>query len=353
MNNIVTFVLGAGFSYSFDNSFPLANELLSEAKKKNLIADDFRGKLLVDYINGYFGEVWENVNFEKVATFLHSSPFSLEGENTAIYSIIFDELISLITSSIVNKQISQSISNGTHKNSEILEKLIRYIVRSDAQIVTTNYDLIMDNMLFRSGNWFPGTGYGPLMDPVPHIVRNIERQYKSSNYYQESRIKLLKLHGSLNWAVPVHQAPWKMNECYLNPPNTEGSLSWLDATQTAFFRESIGMNWPYIPYIIPPVFGKKLDSKIVHDIWYRATYRMKFSTKVYIIGYSFPESDLLFERMLRDAGSTGFMNQTKEMHIVNKNIDEKLKLRIKNIFHNVNVEYHESDAMEFITSTFD
>ncbi|RHX84757.1 hypothetical protein [Leptospira stimsonii] len=350
--NIVTFVLGAGFSHSFDNLFPLSNSLLIEAKNNNKIPDNFHGNLLTQYINEYFGDSWDNVNFEKVATFLHSSPFSLEGENTAIYSIVFDQLIGLITSSIVNRQISQSISNGTHKNSEILGKLKKYILSNKSGVVTTNYDLIMDNLLLNSGYWFPGTGYGPIMDPVPHITRNIESQFKSSNYYCESEIKLLKLHGSLNWAVPVHQAPWKTNECYLNPPNTRENLMWLDATQSSFYNESLGLNWPYTPFIIPPVFGKKLDSNIIHDIWYRATSRMKVSNKLYFIGYSFPESDLLFERMLREGSGKGFLNQDKEVHIVNKYIDDRMKIRVKNIFYNVNVDYHEVDAMEFIDNTF-
>ncbi|EQA55393.1 hypothetical protein [Leptospira kmetyi] len=346
--NVSTFILGAGFSHSIDSSFPLANSLLYEAKKNNLIPDDLYGTLLVDYINKYFGDSWENVNFEKVATFLQNSPFSLNGENIAIYSILYDHLIGLISSIIVNRKIIQAISNGSHHRSEILKKLLNYIVKHKATIISTNYDLIMDNLLFKSGAWTPGAGYGPILDPIPHIVRNLENSIKGSNYYIESDLKLFKLHGSLNWAVPIHQAPWKSNECYLNLPITRGSETWLEATQVTFNNEGVGMTWPYAPFIIPPVFGKKLDSNIIHDIWFRATSRMKISTKIYVIGYSFPDSDLLFERMMREGGSKGIFEQEKEIHIVNKFIDDSMKSRIENIFYNTKIKYFEVDAMEFI-----
>ena len=57
------------------------------------------------------------------------------------------------------------------------------IVKPDDCVISFNYDVSLDSHLCKAGKWSAGDGYGFSLEGLP----------------QDSQVKLLKLHGSINW----------------------------------------------------------------------------------------------------------------------------------------------------------
>jgi hypothetical protein len=58
------------------------------------------------------------------------------------------------------------------------------------------------------------------------------------------------------------------------------------------------------PFIVPPTWNKGSYHKALKPVWQTAASRLAAATKVYVIGYSLPDSDLFF-RYLFALGSVG------------------------------------------------
>jgi hypothetical protein len=72
-----------------------------------------------------------------------------------------------------------------HRNhpASAYERFAAEIVKPGDTVVTFNYDVALDSALRRSGKWCVGDGYG----------------FKAKGLPQGSAVKILKLHGSINW----------------------------------------------------------------------------------------------------------------------------------------------------------
>lgn len=76
-------------------------------------------------------------------------------------------------------------------NEELLHKIQNVFLKKCSAVITFNYDLILEKFLFKNNYWLPEDGYGFIPKEFPEI------NHKYSNH--SSIIKILKMHGSLNW----------------------------------------------------------------------------------------------------------------------------------------------------------
>ena len=177
-----------------------------------------------------------------------------------------------------------------------LAKLIRFVSdRGESSIITFNQDLLIEKALIsidkRNPIWFPDTGYTtdfsiytvPPSDKVPRL---------DLSEGIDSKIKIMKLHGSLNWYTLTRsetQIPSTM------PKSTSVKCSRnisIPPELTYVSRGRGRTNWYTWPVIVPPVFEKgAFLNETLSPIWNAAKNEVETANEILVFGYSFPQSD--------------------------------------------------------------
>jgi SIR2-like domain len=136
-------------------------------------------------------------------------------------------------------------------------------------IITFNYDRTVETAL-RALNVVPYS-YGLSGERVAFQEGNTE--IVSEQLAEEATIRVLKLHGSVNWAIPGDQ---KLT--------VYGSYN--DIRERAL-----------IPALAAPTWRKDFDGQL-SDVWEIAVRSLQTATRIVIIGYSIPQTDLHFKYLL-------------------------------------------------------
>ena len=139
-------------------------------------------------------------------------------------------------------------------------------------------------------------------------------------------VKVLKLHGSVNWATP------------------KGKRTQVEVMQN--YRAVVDSG--RIPQIIPPTWKK--DSRgVFDDIWHHSLSALSDATRVVIIGFSIPPTDLHFKYLL----AAGLRENYSLREIVFVNPDPGLTLvkkRCEDLFAN---QAHNAAKLRFVNMTAD
>ena len=157
--------------------------------------------------------------------------------------------------------------------------------REKAVIISFNWDLILDQLLF--GINLDGTSYGFCKESPEGPI-------------------LLKPHGSLNWFESdpgryiEDSESFRLFEKKNRPRATVFAFRKFRAPETKHDRK-------YTPLIIPPVYMKKFAQPIFRELWQKCTSWLSAANKVFFLGYSLPEADYHARFILR----CGFHNQTE------------------------------------------
>ena len=90
----------------------------------------------------------------------------------------------------------------------------------------------------------------------------------------ETALPVLKLHGSMNWARPSDAGPMQIFKSY-------------DEVR----------NYNLVPELIPPTW-KKVFEKQLEAVWQTAIRKLNSATRIVIIGFSMPATDLHFKYLM-------------------------------------------------------
>jgi hypothetical protein len=180
--------------------------------------------------------------------------------------------------------------------------LLASLLHTRDSVISFNYDCLMDTALKNNANkrWDPGKkGYGFDINSGSHFWRDHSR----GRPVQES-LKLLKMHGSLNWKK-----------------NDDDSISLVeDPKEVKDLSKSI----------VPPTWFKDLTIAPYNDIWKEARKQVRRSQIMVIIGYSVPATDLFSKSLLKvEAGSKIKREKLKLLILVNP--DEAARSRFINL----------------------
>jgi len=234
------------------------------------------------------------------------------------------------------------------------ESLYRYLLDfcgpHDA-FITFNWDTLLDRALADTGGWNPNLGYGlrfkSVLDGVWKPAVKGESEFSTD-------WKLLKLHGSTNWLVPMvavnfqtlkyssivpasdeiflywqsvlpyhtHKRRWRggyVPTCYgFYPANLPAKFFKREHISAppgrkfakitmqgifAPFKEPDGDGIPSSPVLITPVRQKKYDvyQTKINSLWDQAANLLNSVNRVVIVGYSFPPTDTRARELLENA----------------------------------------------------
>lgn len=219
----------------------------------------------------------------------------------------------------INRLIILAIRNAIDKSSKSksnIEKFAEFIVKQAQErlieekndlvsIITTNWDIMLDNYIYKllsdekkeKGEYFKGVVdyccYISSLDENDHSIKPGLYALGRKGY----NVKLLKLHGSLNWLqCPKCQRLYvkfykKFNGGYVFDKKYCRHCE-RNFQQTNEQSNQLGTN------IIMPTFLKNLNNIQNKLIWQNSAIEISEAKKLVFIGYSLPLADFEFKQML-------------------------------------------------------
>ncbi|MDO8142585.1 MAG: SIR2 family protein [Candidatus Brocadiales bacterium] len=180
-------------------------------------------------------------------------------------------------------------------------------------VITFNYDLLIEDALFNLK--IPFT-YG-LPD---NFVDYVGSRRCATTSEVEKAIKVLKLHGSLNWSKSDTDR-LSIHPDYSNVLNAD--------------RE---------PLLIPPTWRKNIGGHI-ETIWDETVQALRYATRIIVIGFSMPLVDMHFKYLIAEGLRENI--SLRKIIFVNPSIDE-LSERALTLLRS---ELEDQDILQFIKAT--
>ena len=275
------FVLGAGFSD--EAGVPLTNELLKLAMSK--FAAECPG--LYERVNNYAKACfsvedeldYSKVNFSDLFTFLEYQELREYGGCERWSDAGSREKLAL------KFYLAKTIAEFTPRDENIPKIYIRFAEQLHERdiIIIFNWDCLLEAAL-----------------------KKIEKEYTYN--FEENKIKLCKLHGSVNWCLGVPEVltkPIKKNILEWQPIKLSNGLIPIDIYQSP---RLINFNdWkPFQPlgqvepFLVVPGYGKAFDVRAIATLWYKPEWTFAFTHDVYIIGLSLAPDDFFIRSFFLD-----------------------------------------------------
>lgn len=176
-------------------------------------------------------------------------------------------------------------------------------------IISFNYDTVLEEALW---NWKLKSWYGFESDSV---------EYDSSATFvsetnADSAVAVLKLHGSVNWATPNNKERLTLYGSYEDI---------LEANQQVL--------------LVPPTWRKTFSGPISH-VWDGAVRALKEATRIVIVGFSIPPTDIHFKYLL----AAGLQENISLRKIFCINTDPRIE---RNLFKILRRELREQNMVFF------
>ena len=165
-------------------------------------------------------------------------------------------------------------------------------------IITLNYDLVIEEALQRLGIEFD---YGV---KGRRIIAVIEDKYEQTPL-PPSSVKLLKLHGSINWFSPAIPDDTSGNSSFGSLSSTEDFQRLINQTKELVQQISVFNSYHELlkhpsrspPHLVPPTWSKSLEVPLT-SVLNAAVTELRTATRIIILGYSLPPTDQHFRYLL-------------------------------------------------------
>ncbi|UCH42385.1 MAG: hypothetical protein JSW16_06080 [Dehalococcoidales bacterium] len=304
MKNV--FILGAGASKTAGG--PLMAEFLEKAEdllrrgviKDNEIKESFQDVFSArTELNAIYTKSYLDIdNIESLFGAIEMAQvIGKFGERTMEEIIKLRESIITLIVHTLERSISFPVRNGqvfpTEHHNAFVKMLQETENREEGEgneftIITFNYDLTMD---------------------VALSLNQMKFDYCLEEGKETNKVKYLKLHGSINWGL-CRQCnkiiPLSISEVNFNtyPGHTKNAnynfSSWLKE------RKHCEAGYYEHPVLVPPTWNKTAHNNQINNVWRKVAKELSQAENIFIIGYSFPTSDLFF-RYLYALGSVSSM----------------------------------------------
>lgn len=212
-------------------------------------------------------------------------------------------------------------------------KLATNIQQNDT-VISYNYDILADNALFLDNKMNENNYLVPFW-------RTFYRGDWLSPRKPISNIRLIKLHGSLNWL-----SCGRCNSllCFLGEKTPEDYSSSLPTLVNCPHCGSNELEY----VLIPPILHKSYDLPSMKLLWKTAENVLSSADRIVVIGYSLPPTDFRSELLFRLA----LGKKKVAIDIVNPDRDHQVLNRFKSILtpisDRVSITHYASSLQEFL-----
>ena len=286
ISRIHVVVTGAGFTRALVPGAPL-------------LVDDFNNDALEDKVRGLPNASrlldWErnphpqgHIDIERLMTRLDAlMPYDY-AEEVGNAANEYGFLLSELKRAFLDR-IHEARKGQVHGDD--LKRFAKFCERNRCCCITFNYDDFLDEALALTASWNPYWGYGFFCPSSQDTIAS------SEGLKQNSLLKLLKLHGSINWRPKLG---------YASPVAVDSITHHHVWPGTMPRFPQVSGNLEHEPVLVPPVLSKSslVEQPVLRLVWSRAFNRLSKAHEVTFIGYSFPVTDIsartLFFEALRD-----------------------------------------------------
>ncbi len=206
----------------------------------------------------------------------------------------------LMIAIILDKKLEED--RGYHR--KMVSSIAAKNVLVNTCFVSLNYDILIDNAL-------------AALHPEYDLDYGIDftNYHKAGDWHrprEDKAVKLLKIHGSLNWlycptCISLTLTPRKKGvREFIYEPDKCNCLNCDSMT---------------IPIIIPPTFLKVMSNFYLQQVWYETELALREAKKLVFCGYSFPDADMHIKYMLKRVEL--YRSEPLEVIIVNNHADKK------------------------------
>ncbi len=202
-------------------------------------------------------------------------------------------------------------------------------------VICMNWDLLMDSTFrfidFEEGSLLVNYGFD-----FHEIKIDDNLKLNSVKLATRNETPLLKLHGSLNWCFCE-----KCEKAYFVYGQKIAPLLFMELKQICCPQcsEEKGIQIGLKPLMIPPTFSKTdardIKNSIFSKIWLSAWKELVKCEKIIIIGYSFPDADMNFRLILRQAIQQHRVNNKIPVEIVDFKTSVSEQLEFENHYRKV------------------
>ncbi len=306
-------------------------------------------------LQDYFGSKYPDL--ERALSFLSfqqlPDPYLIPEKKRAC----FDDLVQ-----VIKKTLCRAYDTPvSEKRRSLYQKFVAHAVEGGCTFITFNYDVIIDNLLAKTGKWSPISGYGV---PLPQSC--IEPRFGPTPQAMEVHAGspfLLKLHGSLNWGRRSIPDGVTGNDFFVWPgfPDLEYEVIGSEvqrvrgdvpiSTIENWGDTGLGYRYSYRCAIVPPVASKSdlLSNRFLLNVWHIARETLRNARKIVFIGYSFPRTDFLFEALMTEALGAGNVSMP-ERTIVVVNPCETAADHATEFFQGATVHWKSETTLDFLKS---
>jgi len=275
------FILGAGFSDVA--KIPLTDKLLKLTMSK--FAGECPG--IYERVNNYAKACfstneeldYSKINFSDLCTFLEYQELREYGGGERWSNEGSREKLAL------KFYIAKTIAEHTPGDDSIPEIYLRFAeqLHENDIILNFNWDCLLEVAL-----------------------KKIGKEYTYS--FEENRVKICKLHGSVNWRLDAPEElgkPIKQNILGWQPLNLAHGLMPVDIYQSnrlIYFKnfqpfQPLGQ---VQPLLVLPGYGKAFDVRNIAVLWYKPEWALAFTHDVYIIGLGLAPDDFFIRSFFLD-----------------------------------------------------
>lgn len=372
MKDKTVYILGAGFSY--DAGIPTQNKLISKAfsLKDNFKAEEF------DVFKGFLSAQL-NIADDKIADD-KTDGIDLEdiftpldrclSDNTQFRGINLDRITKVRQAAfyVIRKTIDLSLNlrESPTNSSAYIEDFSKYLtelssIRKDGNygeadpvsVISTNWDTLLDRSIYQYiNNEEPDKKHDAVVDYCCHISSLTEDDHTIKPALEilgkgGFGVKLLKLHGSLNWL----QCPRCMR---LYTSLRHDDIDKFDASNECRhcdknFEEEKG-NHILVSNLIMPTFIKDLSNPQYKIIWQNAGIEISEATKIVFIGYSLPSADFEMRQLL-----SRMTRKNAKIEVVDYQDEKKMQVQVVQIkkhwhsfFGQREIKFHFCGAKQYV-----
>jgi SIR2-like protein len=230
----------------------------------------------------------------------------------------------------IGQVISEAVREGKGRLAEKLAR--RSVTARSTTIISTNYDIVMDNALLALKNVNYGIPvrsavhqHGPVPTGREDEVRHFKEFQGSQLLIRQGNVSLLKLHGSLNWLY----CP-RCDELDVTLETKGGALVLQKPHLGRCCRETCTARYEVV--LVGPSLEQRYEHPVLAKIWSRSDNALREATDLVIIGYSLPEADYLIRAML----ARNFSRRSHRVTLISKpngaNERETLRRRFSQLF---------------------
>jgi hypothetical protein len=258
----------------------------------------------------------DNPDLEELFTLFDLAALRKNGNSRAryVWPQVKPQIVRMITDAFFNRQARLHNYIYNRNDAELLyqRKLLSTLdawasrVQSGDVIISFNWDIRCEVRLWLCNKWHYSDGYG--------------FSFFGDKVHGKSPIKILKLHGSINWAqtTNVQANPWVIFTPYFFPSDSgrEGETEFDDF---AFGQEG-RIETGQMSMVIPSYLKVPGEGRALLTLWNQAAAALRGTTELFVIGYRLYRADGLARYLF---ASSLFDNVHKpDIHIVSPTTDD-------------------------------